>query len=263
MRAKGGIEQMLPFFSRTGSQLRHQWLSRVGTCGGLFLYGTDGDRASLRGPAFRRTPKLSTSAQRIGSTVTICLIATVAFGLAACGDNDDAAPTPTPTQTATATLTATATATPTSTPTATPSPTSTVAILFRLTEGSMISLVPPTPDAAGIPPEPLSGAFELVSAPPSSEGNVLFSYAVASITFQSAHFAIAGESGALWALTIPLPVIVRMQASVTINGQTVLIEGSNPSSVIPCCSGTIINGLQISGSGYSLVINAVSQGGHV
>jgi hypothetical protein len=112
------------------------------------------------------------------------------------------------------------------------------------------------------PPEPLSGTFDLVSAPRPPVGNLYLYYQISNITFQSEHYGVTGTSGVFSVATIPGPITVSMSASVTINGQAVPLEGTISSPIISQ-GGDMITGLHISGNGFTITINASSEGGHL
>lgn len=183
-------------------------------------------------------------------TLSVSCIAIVSVG---CGG--ESAHSGRATQTPSGTGTPRVSAAPTSSPTLT-------SITYRLTEGSTISAAVPAPDLAGVPPEPLSGTFEVMPRPlppppPTPiEGNVLFDLVITRVDFQSSHFTVSGNAGELVGVTIPGPGQVFMQIIAAINGEAVSLSGAAP---LPVISDGTINGLEILGGRYSVVIDAMSE----
>jgi hypothetical protein len=101
-----------------------------------------------------------------GAAIKVFLVGFVAIVSAACGG--ESAPT--------------AGATPTPSPGSTPA-----SITYRLTEGSTILFVPPTPPQPPTTPEPLSGTFTVVSAehPPTPAPNDVFLLTITSLSFEA------------------------------------------------------------------------------
>jgi hypothetical protein len=141
---------------------------------------------------------------------------------------------------------------PTPLPTATPIVT---VMHYELVAGSTITYVPPPEAAAPIPPEPLMGAFEVMPTEP-QEGNSLFAFAVTRIALQSAHFTVKGDAGSLTAVTIPEQGFVELEVTATIEGEDVSLYGVAPLSVLSGGTRPAINGLEISGGGYTVTIFA-------
>ena len=136
---------------------------------------------------------------------------------------------------------------------ATPTPAS---ITYQLTEGSQIVALDPSSAAQPGPPEPLSGTLVIAPSAPPIPPNTIFSFTIRSLTLRSPSFTVESSAGSLSATTFRHTEMV-MFTTASINGQVIDLSGSGPRD------GTInkpaINGLPLSGGGYTLTLFAVSQ----
>lgn len=217
----------------------------------------------------------------LASVVLLAPLTLIACGGSEHGSAVPAGATATPTQTPTATFTPTSTATPI------PSATPTVSITYRLTEGSTILFVPPTPSASPTGPQSLSGTFSVAQSEPWPP-NTLFQFTVMNIDFRtpsgltvsSGHpgpFGCDGELGlgCLSAVTIDQPPRAWLSAIASIDGDEVWLAGAGPreaASSLPTfqyveiCGGAA--GLSAdcgsihdgTASGYDLIIFAIPEG---
>jgi hypothetical protein len=170
-------------------------------------------------------------AARVVSVAPLMLMACGGGG----GGEVSSIPTPTPT------LRVTGMPSPTVTPSPTPSPSSTPAtITYRLTEGSTILFMPPTPGPTPPAPQPLSGTFTVVRSEPQPP-NTLFQFTITDMDLQAGPgfsvtsgqlgpFGCAGETavGCIDATTIDPLSRLRMLVVVSINGQQVGLDGTAP-----------------------------------
>jgi hypothetical protein len=173
--------------------------------------------------------------------------------LMACGEGGSTTNHPVATQTLPPTVSPTSSSTASPTVSPTPSP---IVTTYQLIEGSTISFASPWPYTVDVPTEPLSGTFEVIPGPfPTPiEGNMVFYRVITRIDFQSLVFTVTGV-GTLVGVTTPGSGHVTMQVTAAIKGP-VWLMGTAPLSVM---SGGMINGLQISGDGYSITIVATSE----
>jgi hypothetical protein len=191
-----------------------------------------------------------------------------ALALTACDGGDSSRHSPTTTPTASATQTPIPTGT--STPSATASPRSTITITYRLTEGSTILVVPPTPVPSPTGREALSGAFTVVCSEPPPP-NTVFQFTVTSIDLQAPSglavtsgqagpFGCNGETGLGCMNAITIDERVFFSAAVSINGEPVTLDGA---ALLESGSGLpALNNLEVCGTraGRSLDCQAIRNG---
>ena len=167
---------------------------------------------------------------------------------------------------------------PTPTPTLTPT---TTEIRYRLTAGSAVRFVGPTPDCPSCTSAPLSGTFAVVRTEADAPPNTAFQFTITTVAFDAPGFSVTdavpgpfgcgGEMslGCIEATT--LDHVVYMFVVVTINGQRVGLDGFAPLDYSPgvlnleacgAAADEVVHCDAIQGglaSGYDLTIFAVRE----